>query len=99
MSRRFLSWLMAGMFAQRLPVLGVLAIVTLALALAATQLRIDAGFTKWLPLEHPYMQTLLRHQDAFGGANRLLIAVRAQGGDIFTPEVFQRLERDRKSVV
>ncbi len=98
MSRHFVPWLEAKIFAHRQPVLGSLAIATLVLAVAATQLRIDAGFAKWLPLEHPYMETFLRYQDAFGGANRLLIAVRAREGDIFRPEILKRLERITRAV-
>ena len=52
------------------------ALVTLAMGwLAATGLHIDAGFTKQLPLKHEYMRTFLKHEEAFGGANRVLVAL------------------------
>jgi len=79
-------------FNHRPAVLAVLAAITLALGYQATQLRIDAGFEKLLPKKHPYIQTFLEYQDEFGGANRLLIAVRARDGDIFTPEFFATLK-------
>jgi uncharacterized protein len=53
-------------------VLGLFAVATLFMAWSASRLRIDAGFTKLLPLKHPYMQTFLKHQQEFGGANRVL---------------------------
>jgi len=80
-------------FNRRGPVVGVFAAVTLLmLYFAVTGLRIDAGFTKLLPLEHPYMQTYLKHQQEFGGANRLLIAIMSRDGDMFTPEFFEALK-------
>ena len=79
-------------FGHRLVVLAFLALVTIAMAWGAAQLRIDAGFEKQLPTGHPYMETFLEYQSQFGGANRVLIALRATQGDIFTPEFFRTLE-------
>ena len=56
-----------------------------------TGLRVDAGFTKLVPVEHEYMQTFLQYRDEFGGADRVLIAVMARDGDMFTPEFFEVL--------
>ncbi len=39
------------------------------------------------------MQTYLKHQQEFGGANRVLVAVVAKSGDMFTPEFFDALKR------
>jgi predicted RND superfamily exporter protein len=69
--------------------LALFAVITLVLGFEASQLKVDAGFEKQLPLKHPYIQTFLKYQDEFGGANRLLIAVKAEQGDIFTPEFFK----------
>lgn len=38
------------------------------------------------------MQTLLKYQQEFGGTNRILIALMAKHGDIFTPEFFSALK-------
>ena len=59
---------------------------------SASRLRIDAGFTKLLPAKHPYMQTYLEHVQEFGGANRVLVALVAKDGDMFTPEFFTALK-------
>ena len=71
-------------FRHRPLVIAVFAMVSLALAVSATRLEIDAGFEKHLPGSHPFMQVFTKHQGEFGGANRLLIAVRARTGDIFS---------------
>ena len=60
--------------------------------MAATGLELDTNFNKQLPLEHEYIRTYLDHKEEFGGANRLLIAVIARDGNMFTPEFFQALK-------
>jgi len=80
------------LFAQRRWVIGLFVILTLVMLYFATQLRIDAGFTKLLPMQHEYMKTFSKHQQEFGGANRILIALMVKDGDIFTPEFFKRLQ-------
>ena len=46
----------AAIFRARKGLLLVFAIITVALGSSATQLRVDAGFNKMIPLEHPYMK-------------------------------------------
>jgi len=75
-------------FARRPLLLAVFAVLTGWLGYRATQLQIDAGFDKQLPQSHAYMETFRQYRDEFGGANRLLIAVRSRAGDIFNPEFF-----------
>lgn len=78
-------------FARRPLVIGLFAAVTAFMAVSAMNLRVDAGFAKLLPLKHEYMQTFLQYRDEFGGANRVLIALMAKEGDIYTPEFFDVL--------
>jgi len=68
-------------------------LVTAAMAVSALQLKVDAGFTKLLPLEHEYMETFLRYRDSFGGANRVLIALVDRDGDIFNEAFFNTLRK------
>jgi hypothetical protein len=79
-------------FGRRAIVIGLFVLSTLFMGWAATGLRIDAGFAKLLPLKHPYMATYQKHQQEFGGANRVLVAVVARDGNMFTPEFFQVLK-------
>jgi len=80
-------------FERRRIFLVLFAVATLAMAWSASRLRIDAGFAKLLPTRHPYIQTYLKHQQEFGGANRVLVALVAESGDMFTPEFFDALRR------
>jgi len=86
---KFIDRLADLIYGHRAVTLALFAAITLVLGYQASQLKIDAGFEKQLPLKHPYIQTFLKHQAEFGGANRLLIAVKAEEGDIFTPEFFK----------
>ena len=87
------AWLEPKVFGHRGLILAVFALVTVALGwVAATGLRLDTNFNKQLPLGHEYVRTYLDHKDEFGGANRLLIAVMARDGNMFTPAFFEALK-------
>ena len=79
-------------FGARPVVLLLFAIGTVIAIVLASQLRVDAGFKKQIPLEHEYMQTFLDYEADFGGANRVLVALMARDGDMFTPAFFTALE-------
>ncbi|MCC5806741.1 MAG: MMPL family transporter [Opitutales bacterium] len=81
----------AVLFRFRAVVLFLFVAATAFLIWSALQLRVDAGFTKQLPLSHEYIQTFLEYQDEFGGANRVLIAFTMDEGDIFDPLFFNLL--------
>ena len=80
-------------FGRRVVTLAVFAAATVALAWLATGLRVDAGFTKLLPVEHEYMHTFLEYRDEFGSADRVAVAVMARDGNMFTPEFFDLLRQ------
>lgn len=86
------------LFRHRAVILAGFLIVTLLFAAAVVRLRIDAGFEKMLPLQHPYLQTFLKYREAFGGANRVLVVVMARDGEIFTPEYFETLRQATDAV-
>jgi predicted RND superfamily exporter protein len=80
------------LFGHRRVIIALFALVSAVMVYFALQLRVDAGFTKLLPLQHEYMQTFLAYRDEFGGADRILVALEARRGDIFTPEFFEALK-------
>ena len=81
------------LFSNRPWVIGFFVIVTVFMFSSALKLKVDAGFSKLLPLQHEYMQTFTKHRQEFGGANRVLVALIAKEGDIFTPEFFDALKQ------
>ena len=80
-------------FNRRRLLLIVFVLVTIALAAMASQLRVQAGFTKMIPLHHPYMSTFLRYAQDFGGANKVLVAVRNTNtrGSVFEKDFMETL--------
>jgi predicted RND superfamily exporter protein len=87
-----ITWLENLIFRHRRLVVALFALMTAFMAYQASHLRIDAGFAKLLPLEHEYMKTYLEYREEFGGANRVVIAIQAREGDIFTPRFFEILQ-------
>jgi uncharacterized protein len=86
-------------FGRRWWVLVFFALGTVVMAFFAAQLRVEAGFKKQIPLGHEYMQTFLDYERDFGGANRVLIAVMANDGDIFDREFMGTMERITADVI
>jgi uncharacterized protein len=79
-------------FGQRALLLVLFAIITVVMGWYASQLRVDAGFKKQIPLGHEYMQTFVDYERDFGGANRVLIALMARDGDMFDLSFMRQLE-------
>lgn len=70
-------------FSHRKALLILFTLITLLLGAMASQLRVQAAFTKMIPLNHPYMATFLKYQGDFGGANKVLVAVKNRQGQIY----------------
>jgi len=83
---RIQPWLFAAA-AQRLWLWG-LALLTLLLLAQALRIQPSAGLDKTLPLDHPHMQVFRQYQEAFGGANLLLVALQNQDGSSIYTERF-----------
>lgn len=80
------------LFSGRRGFLALFVLITLGLAWSATTLKVDAGFQKMIPLKHEYMSTFVDYQKTFGGANRILVALRQKDGDIYNPDFFKTLK-------
>jgi predicted RND superfamily exporter protein len=91
MLKRFVEALGALLFGRRGGFLALFVLLTLLLAASASRLHVDAGFEKMIPLEHEYMQTFIEYRNTFGGANRVLVALRQHEGDIYNPEFMEKL--------
>ena len=80
-------------FGLRPLIVGIFVIITLIMGYGLTNLHVDAGFSKHLPLQHEYMQTFMEYRNEFGGANRVLVALRARDGNMFSAEFFNALKQ------
>ncbi len=96
----FAAWLERLIFGHRGLIMLLFALITVVmLVLVWRGLSIDAAFTKQLPLKHEYMQTFVEHRTEFGGANRVLIALIARDGNMFTPEFFDALKQATDEII
>ncbi len=79
------------LFHYRKPLLILFILITIVLGFMATRLSVQAAFTKMIPLKHPYMSTFLDYADTFGGANKVLVSLKAKNGDIYTKPFMDKL--------
>ena len=85
-------------FHYRKPLLILFILITILLGAMASQLRVQAAFTKMIPLKHPYMATFLEYQSDFGGANKVLVALQNKKGDIYDKEFMDSLRKVTEEV-
>src|ERR1700730_598853 len=90
---RWIARVGVTIFKWRRTILIIGTLLTLALGYSASHLRGTAGFTKMIPLHHPYMQTFLQYQDDFGGADKVLVAIKVKRGDIFTAKTLDTVRK------
>ena len=76
----------ALVFNNRKVLLIVFSLATVGFMISASQLRVDAGFNKMVPLTHAYMKVYKDYEGVFGGANRIAIALVQTEGDIYNKE-------------
>ncbi len=79
-------------FGHRKLVVGLFAVITVVLLFMASQLKLDAGFEKNIPLEHEYMVNYMKHRADFDGANSILVSVCDTSGNIFNTHFFDTLK-------
>ena len=89
---------MSTEFYSRKVLLIVFSLVTVGFMISASQLKVDAGFNKMVPLTHPYMKVYTEYQSVFGGANRIAIALVQKQGDIYNKEFMEKLKGLTKDV-
>ena len=90
---RFVNKCEYALFRHRGFVILAFIAMTLFLLFKASQIKLDAAFTKNIPLKHEYMQTYLKHAKDFGGANNILISVCDASGNIFNPQFFDTFKK------
>ncbi len=86
-ARLFLKLTLPIVFGNRKLTLAVIGAMTLFMGYEASQLKLDAGFEKQLPLGHPYIQIFRKYREDFGGANTVLFSLTLNKGhgDIYQP--------------
>ncbi|VWC70486.1 RND transporter [Burkholderia lata] len=98
MLNRLVSRLERLFFGHRAIVLAAIGLFTVAMAVFAMQLRMDAGFEKQMPIGHEYIRTFQQYRNDLFGANRITVVVRAKHGSIWTPAGLTRLYKVTQAV-
>ena len=96
--QKLIDRISALVFDNRKMLLVVFSVVTVLFAISASQLKVDAGFNKMVPLTHPYMKVYKEYEGVFGGANRIAIALVQKQGDIYNKEFMDKLKALTKDV-
>src|ERR671927_1624907 len=70
------------------------AATTLFFGWSATHVKLDPGFLKLIPIQHPYMKTMFDYIKDFNDANMLLVNLRWKGeGDIYNAEFMSAMQK------
>lgn len=83
----------------RWAVLIAVALVTALAAWGAAGIRIATVFSDLLPAHHPYVEVNNRFARTFGGSNVVSIMLSVEEGDIFRPELLERVQRISRGLV
>lgn len=79
-------------FSRRKIVLSIFIIISVILAYSAAKLEIQSGFNKMIPMDHEYMEAFKEYENTFGGANKIMVALKTSDGDIYSNEFLQILK-------
>ena len=90
---KLINYVEGMVFRYRLSVILLFLMATLFLAYESSLLKLDAGFTKNIPLRHEYMQNYMKHSKDFGGANSVLVAVCDKNDNIYNQQFFDTLKK------
>lgn len=81
-------------FSMRPVLLVAFVLATVFFAYQTAGLRPDASFEKMIPLEHPYIQSFMKHMSDLGAAGTTIqVAVEHTRGDIFDAEYLDVLQK------
>ena len=90
---KLINYVEGMVFRYRISVILLFLMATLFLAYESSLLKLDAGFTKNIPLRHEYMQNYMKHSKDFGGANSVLVAVCDKNDNIYNQHFFDTLKK------
>ncbi|HZP13587.1 MAG TPA: efflux RND transporter permease subunit [Nevskiaceae bacterium] len=91
---RLVAKISDGLIKFRHPLSVLFAALTLFFGWSATHVKLDPGFLKLIPIQHPYMKTMFDYLKDFNDANQLLVNLRWKGeGDIYNPEFMSAMQK------
>ncbi|MFK8068540.1 MAG: RND family transporter [Gammaproteobacteria bacterium] len=85
-------------FAYPKVTISIILLISVFFALQVSGVRIVSDYADLLPQEHQYIQTHNIIRDTFGGANNVIISIKAKEGTIFTNEILAKIHRVTQKV-
>ena len=68
--------------------------MTMFFGWSASNVKLDPGFLKLIPIKHPYMKTMMEYMKDFSDANTLLVNLRWKGeGDIYNKPFMDAMQK------
>jgi len=91
---RYVGQLADFLIGRRHLLAAVFTALTIFFGYSATKVQLDPGFLKLIPVQHPYMKTMMEYMRVFPGANKILVNLHWKGkGDIYNPEFMDALRK------
>lgn len=84
--------------AHRKVIVALIALITLAFASLAARIEIKTVFSDLLPTNHPYIKIHEQFKQTFGSSNLVSVMLEVKDGDIFRPEVLQKINKVTKEL-
>ncbi|MEN9378556.1 MAG: hypothetical protein RJB15_234 [Pseudomonadota bacterium] len=98
MKNKWINFIANLIFINRKIVLSIFVVISLVLGYSASKLEIQAGFSKMIPMDHDYMQAFKEYENTFGGANKIMVAIKTKDGDIYSNEFLKTLKNIHEDV-
>jgi hypothetical protein len=83
---------------HRKVILFLIVLATLFFAWNIPHVTIESPLIDLFPSNHPYVETYVKYQDIFGGANTILISVEVEEGDIFNEKTLNKIKDVTKRI-
>jgi predicted RND superfamily exporter protein len=83
---------------HRLIFLILIILSTLFFGYKITDLKVESITTDLFPENHPYVETYVKYQDIFGGANVLIMDLEVKEGDIFNTKTLEKIRKITKEL-
>ncbi|WP_322075666.1 efflux RND transporter permease subunit [Burkholderia cenocepacia] len=79
------------LFERRKSVIAIFLIITVIMGYSGLKLRMEAGYEKQIPTDHPYVRAMRQYADSLIAPNRITIVLRVKNGSIWTVGALQKL--------
>ncbi|MCZ7585513.1 MAG: hypothetical protein M5R36_20420 [Deltaproteobacteria bacterium] len=88
----------AFLIRHRYAVLIAVVLLTAVFAMFIPRVRLKTPTIDLFPKNHPYVQTYVKYEDIFGGANVIAMSLEVNEGDVYNRDTLEKLKRITKAL-